>query len=363
MGFLRFSSVLLFLLSFVSAVASVYLSTIRENEKEKRIQLEEVRDQLETQVGTLKTENSQLAEELSRLRFRNEELEQKYAEAEEARTQALNLIREKDMDLDALREEVTGAKKAFDTAQKRNEELERVLQELELRMSRMGRGEQLENQAATYVGMDVGPEGMAPRGETKSENSLSISGEPAALTKDEFEAVLPKEKKKRRSLFSFLRRSKKAEASTEGNPSEVSGAVPALTATSESEAQTQTIEAEHDVAGMKTDEEEPVASQPLKAAPKEEEDLPFSAAPPMPNTDQAIAAGRVLLINRKFNFLVTNLGSRQGLNVDDVLVVEKDGSQIAKARVEKLYDDYCAAYIVEEQVDIPVEEGFLVTAV
>ena len=56
------------------------------------------------------------------------------------------------------------------------------------------------------------------------------------------------------------------------------------------------------------------------------------------------------------------MGARQGIEVNDILAIEKSGKRIAKARVEKLYDDYCAAYIVEEQSEIPIEEGYLVAA-
>ena len=78
-------------------------------------------------------------------------------------------------------------------------------------------------------------------------------------------------------------------------------------------------------------------------------------------TDQTIAAGNVLLVNRKYNFVVVNLGSRQGLSLDEVVTIQHGGAEVGKARVEKLYDDYSAAYIVEEQSENPIGEGDAVT--
>ena len=365
MGFLKFSVVFLFLLSLISAGASVYLSTIRENEKEKRIRLEQVRDDLEVEIDALESKNTQLVQEATKLRSRNQELEQKYGEAEEARTQALNLIREKDMDLDALQEEVSESKKAFTMAQKRNQELERVLKELELRMSGMTRVEELSNPAATYVAMELNPEATASPVEAGPPVSTSLSGagEPGVVKDVEPEAELPKPKKKRRGLFSFLRRSKNSETSTENVPSDARSAVPVLGTASSAPDQMETMAIEQGVEEAKAKPVEPTPSVPAEAPPKPESvGTPVSEVKAMPKTDQAIAAGRVLLINRKFNFLVTNLGSRQGLSMDDVLVVERNGAQIAKVRVEKLYDDYCAAYVIEEQIDMPIGEGDLVTA-
>ena len=67
--------------------------------------------------------------------------------------------------------------------------------------------------------------------------------------------------------------------------------------------------------------------------------------------------GKVLLINRNFNFVVINLGSKHGLNVGDILVIKKNGRQIAKVRVEKLYDEYSAAYITEEENGSEIAES------
>jgi len=66
---------------------------------------------------------------------------------------------------------------------------------------------------------------------------------------------------------------------------------------------------------------------------------------------------KVLTVNRKFNFVVINQGLQDGLKMGDALKVMRNGQEIARVQVEKLYDKFCAASLVEEDPKQQVIEG------
>src|SRR3989338_8531455 len=134
MKFLKFSIFLLFVISIFSASVTVYLSTIRENEKEKRIYLEGVREELTGNIEKLENDKSNLEREVTDLELQVQGVTARYEEAEQARVRAMNLVHQKDMDIETLRKEISASQAAFETAQKRNQELERILDELEERL-------------------------------------------------------------------------------------------------------------------------------------------------------------------------------------------------------------------------------------
>jgi hypothetical protein len=72
---------------------------------------------------------------------------------------------------------------------------------------------------------------------------------------------------------------------------------------------------------------------------------------------EAIATPKVLTVNRKFNFVVINQGLQQGLKMGDKLKVLKQGKEIATVQIEKLYDKFSAATLVEEDPKKQVVEG------
>ncbi|MBI4358014.1 MAG: hypothetical protein HY584_01820 [Candidatus Omnitrophica bacterium] len=329
MKFLKLSIIILFLLSLLSAAVTFYLSTIRENEKEKRIYLEGVKIELEGNVEALERERTGLKEKVTKLESQNQDLTQKFEAEKEAHKRTLGLIQEKDQSLESLRLEAGEAQKAFENAQKRNRELERILDELEARMRQVESQSTPPGPGAGYVDVSVAPAPSALAAGSRTDTP-QVSGQTVVPTVSPV-TPLPKPPKRRR-FFPFLR-------SSEEKPEE-----PVQEGTRE-------VRVEPPTTKEKTIPERP--------APKPE--LPKIVEPPR-KSDQRIAAGSVLLINRKYNFIVINLGSRQGLSLDEVLLVQKGGSDVAKVRIEKLYDDYCAAYIIEEQSENPIGEGDVVTA-
>jgi len=58
--------------------------------------------------------------------------------------------------------------------------------------------------------------------------------------------------------------------------------------------------------------------------------------------------------------VVVNLGLRDNLRMGDKLIVERDGKTVAGVEVEKLYDNFAAATIVDTRKNGEIKEGDLV---
>lgn len=69
---------------------------------------------------------------------------------------------------------------------------------------------------------------------------------------------------------------------------------------------------------------------------------------------------KVMTVNRKFNFVIVNQGMRENVKIGDRFNVQKNGKIIGDLQVEKLYDDFTAATILQEDKDAPIAEGDLV---
>lgn len=67
--------------------------------------------------------------------------------------------------------------------------------------------------------------------------------------------------------------------------------------------------------------------------------------------------GEVLVVNRKFNFVVANVGESDGLSIDTALDIYRDKKLIARTKVEKLYDKMSAATILPEYKSSSIKEG------
>lgn len=77
----------------------------------------------------------------------------------------------------------------------------------------------------------------------------------------------------------------------------------------------------------------------------------------VPTPEVAPKTNKILTVNRKFNFVVVNVGLKDGLKMGDSLKVVRDGRELAVLQVEKLYDRFSAASILSEDQNAPVEEG------
>lgn len=92
-----------------------------------------------------------------------------------------------------------------------------------------------------------------------------------------------------------------------------------------------------------------------------------SASTSVPAAEEGLggaSAGRktnVLVVNKKFSFIVTNIGTSDGAEAGRELDVFRDGEMIARAKIEKIYDNMSAATLLPEWKDAAVKEGDLVS--
>ena len=370
MKLLKTSIVVLFLLSLLSAGLTFYLSTVRENEKEKRVYLEGVKTDLEKHIASLESEKAELEKKVTSLESEKQELNKKFEEEKEAHQKALDQMHEKDQDLQGLRSEADQAKKAFEDAEKRNKELERILDELESRMKQVESQKNLGTTGPNAGYIDVSVVQAKPNVSNPTptqiiqSTSVTASQVPQSIAQSQETAATPitnlPTPPKRRKFLPFFRSSNQQKSQVQTEPSPKESAPEKVIATTTTEKPVQSTAPEKIQEDTQKKVQEPIKQQAAKETASAAT-ITKTAAPR--STDQSIAAGNVLLVNRQYNFAVVNLGSRQGLNLDNILSVQHNGTEIAKVRVEKLYDDYAAAYIVEEQSEHPIAEGDSVTAV
>ena len=67
--------------------------------------------------------------------------------------------------------------------------------------------------------------------------------------------------------------------------------------------------------------------------------------------------GEVLIVNKKFDFVIINIGKYDGLSPGDNLEVYRNSEFLAKAQVEKLYDRMSAATILPQYTKVAIKPG------
>lgn len=58
--------------------------------------------------------------------------------------------------------------------------------------------------------------------------------------------------------------------------------------------------------------------------------------------------GRVLVVNREYNFVVVDVGVKDDIELGDFLTIFRNGKYVGEAQIEKIYDTMSAATIVKE---------------
>lgn len=97
---------------------------------------------------------------------------------------------------------------------------------------------------------------------------------------------------------------------------------------------------------------------PDKAVPTLQKSKRLIGPSPSEETASAgIGNERVLTINRKFNFVVINMGSEDSVEEGDQFDIVRHGTVIGTVEVEKLYDSFSAATIVKEEKNVPIQVG------
>jgi len=85
-------------------------------------------------------------------------------------------------------------------------------------------------------------------------------------------------------------------------------------------------------------------------------DTTVQASPPVEKEEKPLS-GKVLTVNRKFNFIVFNMGLQQGLKMADEAVVSRQGERVGLVQIEKIYEKFSAATILDENEEDPIREG------
>ena len=76
----------------------------------------------------------------------------------------------------------------------------------------------------------------------------------------------------------------------------------------------------------------------------------------------ASAKGQVVVVNREYDFVVMNLGKKQGVEVGQEFQIERDHQVLGRVKVEKIYDELSAAAILPDSKKDAIHEGDLVKA-
>ena len=68
-------------------------------------------------------------------------------------------------------------------------------------------------------------------------------------------------------------------------------------------------------------------------------------------------AGRILVVNREFNFVVVSLGSKDGILAGNRFNVVRGGTPVGTVEAERIYDNMAAANVLEEESRKAIQEG------
>ena len=133
------------------------------------------------------------------------------------------------------------------------------------------------------------------------------------------------------------------------------------------ETQVEKLEEEKKALANRPPEVVPIAPTPVAPVTQAVVPLPSPSpaasnvtATPLPAPPPGEKQKQVLSLNRKFNFAVINMGSKDGVKIGDVLTIAQDGKPVAKVQVEKLYENFSACTILEELKPSAIKEGDLV---
>ncbi|HTZ11981.1 MAG TPA: hypothetical protein VMD04_06395 [Candidatus Margulisiibacteriota bacterium] len=85
-----------------------------------------------------------------------------------------------------------------------------------------------------------------------------------------------------------------------------------------------------------------------KASQKKQEKV----LPPVPEAD-----GKVLVVNKDYNFVVINLGSKDGVKIGDVFSIYHNNKYVGDVKIEKVHDSMAAAGFVSLEIKDKVSEG------
>lgn len=91
--------------------------------------------------------------------------------------------------------------------------------------------------------------------------------------------------------------------------------------------------------------------------PESEGSLPSVNAQEQRAPEATGLEGKVLVVNKEYNFVVINLGNSDGINTDDIFSVYHNHNYIGDIKVEKVHDSMSAAGFVSIETKDKISEG------
>ena len=361
MKFTKVAIVLVFLLSFSACANTAYLSTVRENEKEKRLELQNIRIQLEERISDLEDEKLVLQRDLASLKEELKETQDSLQQMQAVNQQLRDSIDNKDKLIETKGHEIDDMQRAIRISQDRNRELESTMDQLERAL------EQMKRTHLETTGQFMAPQVAMPlQAPQNFERSSELPENPEPPVKEPIKEEILQE------------------APQQEIPEvKESGVTPTIPTTVESSAVLMDhievpkkkslfrtllspFSAKQDQIGVEPEAKNLPEQEPHVVVEAKSVELPIETEKKDTQAGAAVSeslqAGRVLLVNRKFNFVVINVGLKQGIRSGDLFLVLESGQKVAKVEIEKLYDDFSAAKIVEHFGDRSLlKEGNLVT--
>jgi len=100
--------------------------------------------------------------------------------------------------------------------------------------------------------------------------------------------------------------------------------------------------------------ESDLSSQPISTSPSVSVKEERQESPPG-------LTGKVLVLNKEYNFAVINLGSADGVNIGDIFSVYHNNNYIGDVKIEKVHDSMSAAGFASTAIKDSISEGDKVT--
>ena len=92
------------------------------------------------------------------------------------------------------------------------------------------------------------------------------------------------------------------------------------------------------------------AQAAMEVRPEKKENVPFSSSTPK------ALEGKILVVNKEYNFVVINLGSRDGVDLGDKFFVYHNNKYIGDIQIEKIHDSMAAAGFSSPDIKDKVSE-------
>jgi chromosome segregation ATPase len=67
--------------------------------------------------------------------------------------------------------------------------------------------------------------------------------------------------------------------------------------------------------------------------------------------------GKILVVNREFDFVVINLGQKDGIELGNIFLVYRNGESLGKVQIEKVYEGMSTAIFLPEARKEEIREG------